>query len=217
MALAQILPFPQRRATAGLAPQSHGDAPRIASRRAERKLITVMFVDVKSSMDLSRSIDLEAWWSLLAELFELMCDSVELCGGWIANYTGDGIEAIFEPESAAGDHARQACQAALLLRDSIRVPAARLFGAHALKLSIRIGINSGEVLVGTLGSGSNRYYTANGYPIALAKRIEGLALPGRIYLTEHTAALVGGGPHLTDLGTFHVRGAEDPVRVFELG
>lgn len=216
MTVAQILAFPQPHEPAALAAQTHDDAPRTASLRAERKVITVMFVDVKSSMDLSRSIDLEAWWLLLAELFELMCDSVDRFGGWIANYTGDGIEAVFELESAAGDHASRACHAALCLRDAIRVPTAHLFGDRALKLSIRIGLNSGEVLVGTLGSGQNRYYTANGYPIALAKRTEGLALPGRIYLTEHTAALVAGGLHLTDLGTFDVRGAEAPVRVFEL-
>jgi class 3 adenylate cyclase len=175
-----------------------------------------MFVDVKGSMDLSRSIDLEAWWLLVAELFELMCGSVDQFGGWIANYTGDGIEAIFEPGSAGGDHAGRACQAALCLRDAIRLPAANLFGERALKLSIRIGINSGEVLVGTIGSGYNRYYTANGYPVALAKRVEGLAHPDRIYLTEHTAALVAGGLQLTDLGAFDVRGVEAPVRVFEL-
>jgi class 3 adenylate cyclase len=217
MTVAQILAFPQPHATAPLAPHTHDDAPRIASLRAERKLITVMFVDVKSSMDLSRSIDLEAWWLLLAELFELMCDSVDRFGGWIANYTGDGIEAIFESESAGGDHASRACQAALCLRDAIRVPAAQLFAERGLELSIRIGINSGEVLIGMLGSGSNRYYTANGYPIALAKRIEGLAPPDRIYLAEHTAALVAGGLQITDLGAFDVRGAQAPVRVFELG
>jgi class 3 adenylate cyclase len=216
MTVAQILAFPQPHVTAALAPQTQDGAPRFASLRAERKLVTVMFVDVKGSMDLSRSIDLEAWWLLLAELFELMCDSVDRFGGWIANYTGDGIEAIFEPVSGAGDHAGRACQAALCLRDAIRVPAADLFGERALELSIRIGINSGEVLVGTLGSGYNCYYTANGYPVALAKRIEGLALPDRIYLTEHTAALVAGGLQLSDLGAFDVKGAEAPVRVFEL-
>lgn len=213
---AQVLAFPQSRATAALRTQTHDDARRIAPLRAERKLVTVMFVDVKGSMDLSRSIDLEAWWLLVAELFELMCGSVDQFGGWIANYTGDGIEAIFEPDSAGGDHAGRACQAALCLRDAIRLPAANLFGERALKLSIRIGINSGEVLVGTIGSGYNRYYTANGYPVALAKRVEGLAHPDRIYLTEHTAALVAGGLQLTDLGAFDIRGAEAPVRVFEL-
>lgn len=216
MTVAQILALPQPHATAALAPQTHGGAPGIASLRAERKLITVMFVDVKRSMDLSRSIDLEAWWLLLAELFELMCDSVERFGGWIANYTGDGIEAIFEPGSAAGDDAGRACQAALYLRDAIRAPAADLYGERALELSIRIGINSGEVLIGTVGSGHNRYYTANGYPVALAKRMEGLALPDRIYLSEHTAALVASGLQLTDRGAFDVRGAGAPVRVFEL-
>jgi class 3 adenylate cyclase len=215
MTAAQILAFPKAHATAALATQTH-DGASIASLRAERKLVTIMFVDVRGSMDLSRSIDLESWWLLLAELFELMCDSVDRFGGWIANYTGDGIEAIFEPISAPGDHAGRACQAALCLRDAIREPAATLFGERALELSIRIGINSGEVLVGTLGSGYNRYYTANGYPVALAKRIEGLALPDRIYLTEHTAALVAGGLQLSDLGAFEVKGAEAPVGVFEL-
>jgi class 3 adenylate cyclase len=216
MTAAQALAFPQPHATAALRTHTHDDAPRIASLRAERKLVTVMFVDVKGSMDLSRSIDLEAWWLLVAELFELMCGSVDRFGGWIANYTGDGIEAIFEAESGGGDDAGRACQAALCLRDAIRLPAAELFNERALELSIRIGINSGEVLVGTIGSGYNRYYTVNGYPVALAKRIEGLALPDRIYLTEHTVALVAGGVQLSDLGTFDVKGAEAPVRVFEL-
>jgi len=78
---AQVLAFPKPRATAALRTQTHDDASRTAPLRAERKLVTVMFVDVKGSMDLSRSIDLEAWWLLVAELFELMCGSVDRFGG----------------------------------------------------------------------------------------------------------------------------------------
>jgi class 3 adenylate cyclase len=110
---------------------------------------------------------------------------------------------------------RRSAYATLCLRDAIRVPTARLVGDRALELSNSDRNQPGEVLVGTLGSGHNRYYTANGYAIALAKRTVGLAPPGRIYLSEHAAALVAGGLHLTDLGTFDVRGAEAPVRVFE--
>ena len=182
----------------------------------ERKVVTVLFVDVKGSMDLISAIELEEWWSVIDRLFQLMCDSVYRFRGWVASFTGDGIKAVFEPPGAGDDHAQQACEAALWLRDALCAPAAELRSEHGLELSVRIGINSGEVLTGTIGDRYGCYYTANGYPVALAKRIEALALPGSIYLSEHTAALVAGAVWLRDLGAFEVKGAQRPVGVFEL-
>jgi class 3 adenylate cyclase len=183
---------------------------------SEVKLATVMFVDIRGSMALSRAIQIETWGSLIGGLFELMSESVYQYGGWVANFTGDGVEGVFEASDDADDHAQSACEAALWLREAIRAPAAELCRDHALELSVRIGINSGDVLTGTIGSRYRRYYTANGYAVALAKRMEALALPDRIYLTEHTAALVAESLELCDLGAFEIKGADTPVGVFEL-
>ena len=211
-------PFPKQ--LSSLPPVKHNTSrPAPASEietATERKFVTVLFVDVKGSMDLSSAIELEEWWSLIAGLFELMCESVYQFDGWVASFTGDGIKAVFERYAAADDHAVRACDAALWLRDAICAPAADLRIEHGLDLSVRVGINSGEVLTGTIGDRYRRYFTANGYAVALAKRMEALALPGRIYLSEHTAALVTGAFQLLDLGPFEVKGADTPVGVFEL-
>jgi class 3 adenylate cyclase len=215
MSTLQLPAFPEQ-----VAVVTDGDAqstPRVtSSRHTQRKLATVMFVDVIGSMDLSREIDLEPWWSVIGELFELMCESVYRFGGWVANFTGDGVEAVFEATDATDDHARQSCDAALWLREAIRAPTAELSSEHGLELSVRIGINSGDVLTGTIGSRYKRYHTANGYAVALAKRMETLALPGRICLSARTAALVADAFRLRELGAFEVKGADEPVEVCEL-
>jgi class 3 adenylate cyclase len=194
----------------------HPDLRVISGSSTERKFVTVLFADVKGSMGLSKAIALEDWWSVIAGLFELMCESVYRFGGWVGNFTGDGIVALFEPLGRAGEHACRACEAALWLRDAMRVPAEEVRCEHGLELSIRLGLNSGEVLTGTIGGRYSRYYTAAGYAVALARRMEALASPGRIYLTEHTAALVGAAVALRELGAFEVKGAQFPLGVFEL-
>jgi class 3 adenylate cyclase len=87
---------------------------------------------------------------------------------------------------------------------------------HGLELAVRVGINSGEVVTGTIGDRYEGLHTANGYTVALAKRIEALALPGRIYLSENTAALVASAVQLRNLGAFEMKGAQRRVEVFEL-
>lgn len=189
---------------------------------AERKFATVLIADVKGSMGLSDAIDGEEWWSVINDLFEVMCESVCRFRGWVGNFTGDGIVAVFESLAEDGEndvsvgHARRACQAALWLRDAIREPADQVRREHGLDLSIRLGLNSGEIFTGTIGDRFSRYYTAAGYAVALARRMEGLAKPGRIYLTEHTALLLGSPAGVLELGAFEVKGARFPLRVFEL-
>lgn len=188
----------------------------VPARTAERKFATVLFVDVQGSMSLSATVEPDEWWWVLSDLFELMCDGVCRSGGWVGSFTGDGIKGIFEARESAEAHACRACDSALWLCDVLRVRGAELLDERGLNLAVRIGINSGEVVTGTIGDRYSRYYTATGYSVALAKRIEALALPGRVYLSEHTAALVAATHRLRDVGTFNVKGAQLPVGVFEL-
>jgi class 3 adenylate cyclase len=191
--------------------------PSIASKPTQRKVVTVLFIDVKDSMGLSRRVEPEAWWAVSEALFELMCDAADRFGGWVGEFTGDGVNAVFEATGKRDHHARRACVAALWLRDGVRSLAAEVRGLHQLELSVRIGINSGEVLTGTIGHRRRRRHTANGYTVALAKRIEALARPNRICLTEDTAAFITDAFELHDLGAVEVKGADALVRVYELG
>jgi class 3 adenylate cyclase len=182
----------------------------------ERKLATILSVDMKGSMALSRSIELEEWWLVIAELFEDMCEGVSLFGGWVMTFTGDGVMALFEGRVRSEAHPRRACLAALWLRDMVQRRHEELQRQRGLELSVRIGINSGEVLTGVMGRRHGRTFTANGYAIALAKRVETLATPGRVCLSEHTAQLVTDSASLCDRGLFDVKGASSKVRMFEL-
>jgi adenylate cyclase len=182
----------------------------------ERKVVTVLFIDVKNSMGLCREVELEDWWSVTASLWKLMCESANQFAGWVGEFGGDGFNAVFEVTKEQSHHAGRACLAALWLRRAIPTLAAKVRDVHGLDLSVRIGINSGEVLTGTMGHPHKRVFTVSGYPVALAKRIEALARPERIYLSEHTAAFLSEAFQLHDLGAVDVRGADRPVRVFEL-
>jgi class 3 adenylate cyclase len=188
----------------------------VADHGTERKLVTVLFIDVKNSTGLSRELELEDWWAVSACLFTLMCEAVDRFDGWVENFSGDGAAAVFEADAMPDQHAHRACSAALWLRDAIRAAAVEVRGAYGVELLVRIGINSGEVLTGTIGDNERRFHTANGYAVALAKRMEGLAQPYRIYLTEYTASLVTRVFQLRDLGALPVKGVDAPVGVFEL-
>jgi class 3 adenylate cyclase len=178
--------------------------------------VTILFADVKGSMALSRLVELEDWWLVIAGVLEELCEGVSLFGGWVGGCTGDGIMAVFESRARTDDHAERACEAALWLRDAMRQRAEVLGGELGLGLAVRIGVNSGEVLTGTIGRRHGSYYTAAGYAVALAKRIEALATPGRVCISEHTARLVSRTAQLHDLGAFDVKGAPSKVRIFEL-
>jgi adenylate cyclase len=182
----------------------------------ERKLVTILFADVEGSMALSRSIELDEWWLVIADLFEDMCEGVSLFGGRLGGFTGDGVMAVFEGGAKPEDHAHRACEAALWLRDAMHRRAAELQREGGLALSVRIGVNSGEVLTGTIGRSQGRRYTVSGYAVALAKRIEALTQPGHVCLSEHTARRVAHATCLHDRGLFEVKGAPSKVRVFEL-
>jgi class 3 adenylate cyclase/tetratricopeptide (TPR) repeat protein len=182
----------------------------------ERKQVTVLFADVSGSMDLAEQQDPEEWRKIMQRFFSTLADAVTKFEGTVDKFTGDGIMAIFGAPIAHEDHARRACYAALQMLDDVSEYAGELRRSKGLNFSTRIGLNSGEVVAGAIGSGAEGEYTAIGHTVGLAQRMEALAEPGRAYLTESTAELARGFMELEDLGEFEIKGASRPVRVFEL-
>src|SRR5262245_7934195 len=182
----------------------------------ERKQVTVLFADVKGSMDLAEQVDPEEWHTIMDRFFAILSEGVHRFEGTINQYTGDGIMALFGAPVAHEDHAQRACYAALHLRDALRRYADELRIARGLNFSVRMGINSGEVVVGKIGEDLRVDYTAQGHTVGLAARMEQLAETRSIYLTEHTAKLVGGYFALRDLGASRIRGVSEALHVFEL-
>ncbi len=182
----------------------------------ERKQVTVLFVDVKGSMELAARLDPEDWHAILDRFFQILSDGVHRFEGTINQYTGDGVMALFGAPVAHEDHAQRACYAALHLQESLRGYGDELRVQKALSFFARMGINSGEVVVGKIGDDLRMDYTAQGETVGLAARMQQIAEPGRTYLTGNTARLVSGYFALRDLGESSIKGVPDAVRVFEL-
>jgi class 3 adenylate cyclase len=182
----------------------------------ERKQVTVLFADVKGSMDLAEQVDPEEWHKIMDRFFAILSEGVHRFEGTINQYTGDGIMALFGAPIAHEDHAQRACYAALHLRDELRHFAQELRRERGLDVAMRIGINSGEVVVGKIGDDLRMDYTAQGHTVGLAQRMEALAEAGKIYLTAGTAKRVEGYFTLEDLGDFNVKGASAPVHAYAL-
>jgi len=186
-----------------------------AALEGERKQVTVLFADVKGSMELAESLDPEKWHRILDRFFQILAEGVHRFEGTVNQYTGDGIMALFGAPIAHEDHAQRACYAALHLRDTLRAYADEL-RRMGLNLSTRIGINSGAVVVGKIGDDLRMDYTAQGHTVGLAQRMEQCAAADSTYLTAKTARLVEGYFQLRDLGEFSLKGASEPMRVYEL-
>ncbi|MFN8600090.1 MAG: AAA family ATPase [Candidatus Binatia bacterium] len=195
-------------------------AERILGQRAaiegERKQVTVLFLDMKGSMEIASEVDPEEWHALMDRFFVIASAAVHRWEGTVNQYAGDGIMALFGAPLALEDHAERACHAALDLAAEFARTADDLKRERGFGFAVRIGLNSGEVVVGSIGDDLRMDYTAQGHTVGLAARMEQLAHPGHVYLTEATAALVGGRFALRDLGPHNVRGVREPVRVFEL-
>ena len=187
-----------------------------AALEGERKQVTVLFVDVKGSMELAEQVDPEEWHRILDRFFQILTDGVHRFEGTVNQYTGDGIMALFGAPIAHEDHAQRACYAALHLRDELKRYADDLRLGHGLSFSVRMGLNSGEVVVGKIGDDLRMDYTAQGHVVGLAQRMEQLAAADRVSLTEHTTKLVTGYFALRDVGLATVRGVQEPLRVYEL-
>ena len=214
-ACAQALTAPDRRS---YTPEHLADKIRAgrAALEGERKQVTVLFADVMGSMELAERSDPEEWRRIMDRFFAILCEGVHRFEGTVDKFTGDGIMALFGAPIAHEDHARRACYAALHLQSELASYAAELRPARGVSLSVRMGLNSGEVVVGTIGEDLGMEYTAIGHTVGLAQRMEQLASADGVYLSEHTASLVEGYLALVDLGEFQVKGASRPLRVYEL-
>ena len=153
--------------------------------------MSVLFADVVDSMRLAEGLDAEEWHRILDRVFEILARGVHRFEGTINQFTGDGVMALFGAPVAHEDHARRACHAAISAMEELRAYASTL-RPHGLELSVRMGLNSGEVVVGKIGDDLRMDYTAQGHCVGLAARMEQLAGPGTVLLTEHTARLVEG-------------------------
>ena len=182
----------------------------------ERKQVTVLFADVKGSMELAEQMDAEAWSEIMQRFFNILAEGVEHFEGFVDKFTGDGIMALFGAPIAHEDHAQRACYTALKLRDALATHAREVKRQHGLAFSVRMGLHSGEVVVGTIGDDLRMDYTAQGHTVGLAARMQELASPDTVYLTGATAHLVAGYFTLEDLGPFVVKGVAEPVAVFQL-
>ncbi len=194
-------------------------AARIRAGRAglegERKQVTILFADLADSMELTKRVDPEDWRSIMDRFFQILADGIHEFEGTVDKFTGDGIMAIFGAPIAREDHARRACLAALKLQQELAAFGDELRRSHDLDFAIRIGLNSGEVVVGTIGDRGDMAYTAIGHTVGLAQRMEQAARPGGICLSPDTAALTSGYVRLGEPVMREVKGA-GRVEVFEL-
>jgi class 3 adenylate cyclase len=166
-------------------------------------------------MRLAERLGAEEWHRVLERVFEILSSAIHRFEGTINQFTGDGVMALFGAPVAHEDHARRACHAALSAMDELRAYAGTL-RARGLELSVRMGINSGEVVVGKIGDDLRMDYTAQGHCVGLAARMEQLAAPGTLLMTESTARLVEGFFTLADVGVRAMKGVSADIRAFEL-
>jgi class 3 adenylate cyclase/tetratricopeptide (TPR) repeat protein len=182
----------------------------------ERKQVTVLFGDLKGSMELLADRDPEEARKLLDPVLERMMEAVHRYEGTVNQVMGDGIMALFGAPIAQEDHAPRACYAALRMQDAVGRYAEELRRTHGVDVQIRVGLNSGEVVVRSIGSDLQMDYTAVGQTTHLAARMEQLARPGSTLLSQATLRDAEGYVEVRPLGPMPIKGLPEPVPVFEL-
>jgi class 3 adenylate cyclase/tetratricopeptide (TPR) repeat protein len=187
-----------------------------AALEGERKQVTVLFADLKGSMELLADRDPEEARKILDPVLERMMEAVHHYEGTVNQVMGDGIMALFGAPLAHEDHAVRACYAALRMQENVKKYADELRRAHGADVKIRVGLNSGEVLVRAIRSDLHMDYTAVGQTTHLAARMEQLAEPGAIAISPETFGLVEGYIEASSLGAVAVKGLAEPVEIYEV-
>ncbi len=178
--------------------------------RAEYKQVTVLFADVVRSMDLAAVVGAERLREIMADLADRCAAVVQRYGGTVDKFTGDGIMAVFGAPMALEDHAVRACLAALGVQEEAKRLAVDVRERDGVDLQLRVGLNSGEVIAGEIGSGALGY-TAVGEQVGMAQRMESVAPPGGVMVSASTARLVEGAATLGEPEMLRVKGADEPV------
>jgi class 3 adenylate cyclase/tetratricopeptide (TPR) repeat protein len=187
-----------------------------AALEGERKQVTVLFADLKGSMEMLADRDPEEARRILDPVLERMMEAVHRYEGTVNQVMGDGIMALFGAPLAHEDHAVRACYAALRMQESVTQYAEGVFRAHGVPIQIRVGLNSGEVVVRAIGSDLHMDYTAIGQTTHLAARMEQMATPGTIILAPATLQLAEGYVQVAARGPVAVKGLADPVEIYAL-
>jgi class 3 adenylate cyclase len=162
-----------------------------ATQSAEYQQVTVLFADVVHSMDIAAAVGPERLREIMVELFRCASSVVQRYDGTVGSFTGDGIMAVFGAPTALEDHAIRACLTALAIQEEAQALAVVVQGRDGIDLKLRVGLNSGEVVAGGIGSGPLAY-TAIGEQVGMAQRMESVALPGGVMISASTARLVDG-------------------------
>jgi class 3 adenylate cyclase len=204
----------------GLAPDARAGAPAANDHalppEGERKTVTALFADIKGSMDLMEGLDPEEARAIVDPALRLMMDAAHRYGGHIVQSTGDGVFALFGAPVAHEDHPQRAMYAALRMQEEMRRYADRLRAEGRAPLQVRVGVNTGEVVVRSIHTGEHAEYTPIGHSTGLAARMQALAPIGSIAVTEATQRLCAGYFAFRRLGPARVKGVSEPLEVYEV-
>src|SRR5262249_9349387 len=183
----------------------------------ERKTVTALFADIKGSMDLIEDLDPEEARAIVDPALKLMIEAVHHYGGYVSQSTGDGIFALFGAPLAHEDHPQRALLAALRMHDQVKRYAEKLRAEKGINLQIRIGANVGEVVVREIRTGEKHTeYVPIGHSTGVAARLEALAAPGSIAISESVRKLVEGYFALKPLGPARIKGIAEPLEIYEV-
>jgi class 3 adenylate cyclase len=187
-----------------------------SSIEGERKLVTVLFADVAGYTNIADKLDPEEVHQIMDGCFKILMDEIHKYEGTINQFTGDGVMALFGAPLAHEDHAQRACHAALAIQNALEVYGASLKKEYGVAFKMRIGLNSGPVVVGSIGDDLRMDYTAIGDTTNLASRIEDIAGPGTSLVSNQTHRLARDFFEFKALGKIEVKGKENLQEVFEL-
>ena len=187
-----------------------------SSIEGERKLVTVLFADVANYTSMTEKLDPEEVHQIMDGCFKILMDEIHKYEGTINQFTGDGVMTLFGAPVAHEDHAQRACYAALSIRKAINDYGEKVKKEFGAEFRMRIGINSGPVVVGSIGDDLRMDYTAVGDTTNMAARMEGEANPGCILVTKNTHKITKDFFEFKSTGMVEVKGKEEPQESYEL-
>ena len=183
----------------------------------ERKTVTALFADIKGSTELEQDLDPEEARAIVDPALKLMIEAAHRYDGYVVQSTGDGIFALFGAPVAHEDHPQRALYSALRMQDELRQYAGKLRAEGKAPIAVRVGVNTGEVVVRSIATGAGQVeYTPIGHTANLASRMQTLAMPGSVVVSENSRKLIEGYFALKPLGPTKVKGVSEPVNVYEV-
>ena len=182
----------------------------------ERKQVTVFFADVAGFTSMSEKLDPEQVHWMMDGAFRILMDEIHAYGGTINQFTGDGVMALFGAPVAHEDHAQRACRAALAIRNSMVAYRHEVKHLLGVDFQVRLGLNSGPVVVGAIGDDLRADYTAAGITVNIAARMEGRAKPGTVLVSRNTYRRTSKFFKYRSLGKVKIKGKGKPLEVYEL-